>query len=386
MPSNASILQYIPKSAISVMNQAAIEHDAINLASGYPDFDPPPELLAAAEQAIRSGRHQYANTWGSRTLRQAIAEKCSRWMDLPIDAQAHVTVTIGGTEAVLVSLMSLCNPGERVVIFSPYYETYPVNTRFCHAEPLFVPLRPPDFNFDPSELRRACQQNAKALVLCNPSNPCGKVFTPQELATIAELAIEFDLVVIADEVYEHLAYPPHVHTYIASLPGMFERTISCSSLSKTYAITGWRLGYAIADAPLSHGLRRIHDYTTLAAPTPLQHAAVSALRFPDAYYHDLQNLYDAKRQLFLDYLERAGLNYIPPQGGYFVMVDISPFGIADDYQFCHWMAKEIGVAGVPGSSFFHEPVNHLVRLNFAKRDETLHAAGERLLKLRDYAG
>lgn len=386
MPSNASVLQRIPQSAISVMNQVALESNAINLASGFPDFNPPPELLQAAQDAIQSGRHQYANPWGARSLRQAIAEKGSRWMGLPLDAETHVTVTIGGTEAVLVSLMSLCDPGDRVIIFSPYYETYTVNSYFCRAEPLFVALHPPDFTFDADELRRACQQGAKALVLCNPSNPCGKVFSPEELATIAALAHEYDLAVIADEVYEHLTYAPHYHTYIASLPGMFERTISCSSLSKTYAITGWRLGYAIAADPLSQGLRLIHDYTTLAAPTPLQLAAVTALRFPDAYYSDLQSLYAGKRGLFLNYLEQAGLDYTPPQGAYFVLVDISPFGYQDDYEFCRWMAHEIGVAGVPGSSFFNEPVNHLVRLNFAKRDETLHAAGERLLKLRDYAG
>ncbi len=305
-------------------------------------------------------------------------------MGMAIDPDEHITVTCGSTEAMMAALMTVCNPGDKVIVFSPFYENYGADTILSQADPIYIPLPPPDYQFDPDELRRAFQQGVKALVLCNPSNPTGKVFTRKELETIADLAKEFDTFVITDEVYEHIIYEPHQHTYIANLPDMFERTLSCSSLSKTYAITGWRLGYVIASAQVSNDVRKVHDFLTVGAPAPRQEAAVTALEFPDSYYARLQAEYDHRRKLFLSYLDRTSLDYTEPEGAYYVLVDISPFGYSDDTEFCYWLAKEIGVAVVPGSSFFSEPVNHLIRFNFAKRDETLIAAGERLIKLREY--
>jgi len=284
----------------------------------------------------------------------------------------------------MAAMMSVCDPGDKVIIFSPFYENYGADTILSQADPIFVPLHPPDYRFDPEDLRCAFRQGAKALVLCNPSNPTGKVFTRAELETIAELAQAYDAFVITDEVYEHIVYEPHQHTYIAALPGMFERTLSCSSLSKTYAITGWRLGYVIASPQISNGIRKVHDFLTVGAPAPLQEAAVTALEFPGAYYEQMVKEYEHRRNLFLSFLDRTGLVYSEPQGAYYVLVDISPSGFSDDTEFCHWLAKEVGVAAVPGSSFFKEPVKHLIRFNFAKRDETLIRAGERLLKLRSY--
>lgn len=375
-------LEYFTESVIREMTRVAELHGAINLAQGFPDFDPPAELVRAAERALRTGYNQYAITWGSPRFRQALAAKQSRFMGLEIDPDEHITVTCGSTEAMMASLMAACNPGDKVIIFSPFYENYGADAILSGAEPIFVELRPPEFTFDPHELRSAFRQGARALVLCNPSNPTGRVFTRQELETIASLAQEYDAFVITDEVYEHIVYPPHRHTYIAGLPGMFERTISCSSLSKTYAITGWRLGYVIAPPAISSGVRKVHDFLTVGAPAPLQEAAATALAFPDSYYHQLQADYSLRRDVFLGYLSQAGLEYTSPQGAYYVLVDISAFSAPDDTQFCLWLAQEVGVAAVPGSSFFHQPVSHLVRFNFAKKLETLHAAGERLLKLR----
>jgi len=304
-------------------------------------------------------------------------------MGLEIDPDAHVVVTCGSTEAMMVAMMTVCNPGDRVIIFSPFYENYGADTILCGAIPIFVPLHPPEFLFDPGELRKAFEQRAKAIVLCNPSNPSGKVFTHFELEFIAQLAREFDTFVITDEVYEHIVYEPHIHTYMAALPGMFDRTLSCSSLSKTYSITGWRLGYIIACAGLIENARKVHDFLTVGAAAPLQEAAVTALGFDDTYYYDLRAGYTQRRDLFLSYLDRAGLKYTKPEGAYYVMIDISAFGWKDDVGFCEWMAREIGVAAVPGSSFFHEPVRHLIRFHFAKKMETIHAAGERLERLKN---
>jgi aminotransferase len=364
------------------MTRIADAANAINLSQGFPDFDPPAELLAAARRVIDEDCHQYAVTWGAPDFRRALARKQRHWMGLDLDPDAHMVVTCGSTEAMMVAIMTACNPGEKVIVFSPFYENYGADTILTGAQPVYVPLRPPDFCFDPQELRSAFQKGVKALVLCNPSNPSGKVFSHAELQTIADLAAEFDTFVITDEVYEHIVFAPQRHTYFASLPGMFERTLSCSSLSKTYSITGWRLGYVIAAPEIIAGARKVHDFLTVGAAAPLQAAAVTALGFPRSYYDDLLALYTRKRDLFLDYLDRAGLRYTTPQGAYYVLVDISEFGFKDDTTFCHWLTREIGVAGVPGASFFHEPVHNLVRLHFAKREETLVAAGERLLNLR----
>ena len=397
MVKSASRLGNFTESVIREMTRVAEQYGAINLSQGYPDFDPPQALLDAAERALRGGYNQYAITWGSPRFRQTLARKQTLFMGLDLDPEAHITVTCGSTEAMMCALMSVCNPGDKVIIFSPFYENYGVDAILSGADPIFVPLHPPEYVFDTDQLRKAFQKGVKALVLCNPSNPTGKVFTRQELLTIADLAIEYDAFVITDEVYEHIVYPPNQHTYIASLPGMFSHTISCSSLSKTYAITGWRLGYVIASEELSGSIRKVHDFLTVGAPAPLQEAAVTALGFPLSYYQQLQADYTHRRQIFLDYLGKTGLEYHRPEGAYYALIDISPFisgqfkpgpqmpsNFSTDSEFCYWLAREIGIAAVPGSSFFHEPVNHLIRLNFAKKDETLIEVGKRLLRLRDY--
>lgn len=382
MAATARRLQGFTESVIREMTRVADENNAINLSQGFPDFPPPRELVRAAEEAIRGDHHQYAVTWGAPRFREALARKQRKYMGLDIDADAHITVTCGSTEAMMTAMMTVCNPGERVIIFSPFYENYGADTILSGAEPVYVPLHPPDFRFDPAELRRAFTEGARALVLCNPANPSGRVFSRQELETIADLVREHDAFVLTDEVYEHIVYEPHQHRYIASLPGMFERTLSCSSLSKTYAITGWRLGYVIASAAVTAAARKVHDFLTVGAPAPLQEAAVTALSFGDDYYQELRESYSRRRDTFLSYLDALGLPYRRPEGAYYAMVDISDLGWQDDTEFCLWLAREIGVAGVPGSSFFRQPVHHLIRLHYAKRQSTLKEAGERLLQLR----
>ena len=385
MPQASKRTSVFGESVIRRMTRVANAHGAINLSQGFPDFDPPEALLKAAERAARHGPHQYAVTWGAPNFRQALARKQSRFMGLPLDPDAHFVVTCGSTEAMMAAMMTACNPGDKVIVFSPFYENYVADMILSGAEPVYVALRPPDFAFDTDELRRAFEQKPKALILCNPSNPSGKVFTREELLFIVKLAAEHDTFVITDEVYEHIIYAPHEHVYFAALPGMFERTISCSSLSKTYSITGWRLGYVIAPPEVIHSARKVHDFLTVGAAAPLQEAAVAGLELPESYYHELQAVYAEKRDVFLKYLDQAGLTYTKPQGAYYVMVDITEFGWNDDTAFCEWLAREAGVAAVPGSSFFREPVKHLIRFHFAKQTPTLQAAGERLLKLRERA-
>ncbi len=384
MPSTASRLKGFTESVIREMTRVSNEYGAINLSQGFPDFDPPEELVAAAETSLRKGYHQYAVTWGSPRLRQALAKKQSHWMGMDLDPDANIVITCGSTEAMMTAMMTACNPGDKVIVFSPFYENYGADTILTGAQPVYVPLNPPDFTFDPNELRRAFKKGVKALVLCNPSNPTGKVFTRAELQVIADLAHEFNTFVITDEVYEHIVYEPNEHSYISGLDGMFERTIMCSSLSKTYAITGWRLGYVIASPEVIDEARKVHDFLTVGAAAPLQEAAVTALNFPLSYYDELRNQYTTLRDCFLGYLDKTGLPYTKPQGAYYVLVDISDFNAKNDTDFCRWMAKEIGVAAVPGSSFFHEPINHLIRFHFAKKKETLELAGERLLLLKQH--
>jgi aminotransferase len=382
MPKTSQRTRRFSESVIRGMTRLANECGAINLSQGFPDFDPPEVVLKAAERAAREGPHQYAVTWGAPNFRAALARKQSRFMHLPLDPEENIVVTCGSTEAMMVAMMTACNPGDRVIVFSPFYENYAADAILCGAEPIHVTLHPPEFRFHPDELRNAFEQKPKALVLCNPSNPTGKVFNRDELQFIRNLAEEFDTFVLTDEVYEHIVYAPHQHTYFASLPGMFERTLSCSSLSKTYSMTGWRLGYVIASRSVIDEGRKVHDFLTVGAAAPLQQAAVTALELPDSYYEELQQLYTQKRAIFLQYLGAAGLRYTEPEGAYYVMIDISEFGWKSDMAFCEWLAREVGVAAVPGSSFFHEAVNHLIRLHFAKRGETLSAAGERLLRVR----
>lgn len=383
MPKIAARLKLFPDSVISGMSKLAAHYKAINLSSGYPDFDPPEELLAAAEQALQSGYNQYADSRGSPGFRQALAKKQTHFMGVEIDPNAHITATCGGTEAMLLATLAVCNPGDKAIVFSPYYETYSPDLYLAGAEPLIISLRPPLFELDGDELRQAFQQGARALILCNPSNPSGKVFTPDELHMIAEMAQEYDAFVITDDVYEHIVYEPHKLTYISSLPGMFDRTIACGSLSKTYSITGWRLGYILAPTQITEAIHKLHTYINLSTPAPLLEAAVTALSFPYSYYDQLLAGYTHRRDLLLGYLTEAGLPYIEPQGAYFVLVDISPTNFGDDVDFCHWLVKEVGIAAVPGSSFFYEPVKHLIRLNFAKKEATLNEAGRRLMLIKE---
>ena len=385
MPKTSHRVGRFTESVIRRMTRVAMECGAVNLSQGFPDFDPPEELRMALEKAAHDGPHQYAVTWGAANFRRALARKQSHFTGLPIDPDANLVVTCGSTEAMMAAMMTACNPGDKVIIFSPFYENYVADTILSGAEPIYVPLRPPDFAFDPAELRRAFEQRPKALILCNPSNPTGKVFTRDELMQIAALAEEFDVFVITDEVYEHIVYAPHRHVYFSSLPGMFERTVSCSSLSKTYSITGWRLGYVIAPPAFIDGARKVHDFLTVGAAAPLQEAAIAGLEMPDAYYDHLAALYAKKRDLFLGGLRNAGLTFTEPEGAYYVMVDISEFGATDDVAFCEWLARDVGVAAVPGSSFFREPVNHLIRFHFAKQESTLREAISRLSKLREKA-
>lgn len=384
MPSTSRRTARFTESLIREMTRVAQQHGAINLSQGFPDGDPPAALVQAAKDAMDAGRHQYAITWGSPELREALAAKFTRNTGLPTDPQREFVVTCGATEAMMVAMMTVCDPGDRVGLFSPFYENYNADAILTGATPVHVPLHPPHYLFDPAELRSAFATGGglKAFILCNPSNPCGRVFTRSELMQIAALAEEFDTFVITDEVYEHLVFDGRKHVYFAALPGMAGRTLSCSSLSKTFSITGWRLGYVQAAPGIIAQARKVHDFLTVGAAAPLQHAVVTALGFPPSYYDELAAEYQARRDLLLGYLDRTGLTYTRPEGAYFVMVDISPFGFANDVEFAHWMAKEIGVAGVPGSSFFAYPENRYIRLNFAKQPATLHAAGERLLKLR----
>jgi aspartate/methionine/tyrosine aminotransferase len=385
MPKTADRLINFTESVIREMTRVANQYGAINLSQGFPDADPPPEVLAAGKKAMAEGPHQYAVTWGAPRFRKALAVKQRHWMGLDLDPDAHLVVTCGSTEAMMGAMMTACNPGDKVIVFSPFYENYGAAAILSGAQPIYVPLHPPDFGFDPEELREAFRQKPKALVLCNPSNPSGKVFTQEELTFIADLAQTHDAFVITDEVYEHIVYHPHRHCYMAALPGMFERTISCSSLSKTYNMTGWRLGYVIAPKEIISGVRKVHDFLTVGAAAPLQEAAVQALELPLSYYDRLRDDYTRKRDLFLAYLDEAGLTYTKPQGAYYVMVDCRTFGVQDDQEFCRWMAREIGVAAVPGSSFFHEPVHHLIRLHFSRSEEILAETGRRLQKLKKLA-
>jgi len=381
MPRTSQRTARFSESVIRDMSRVAQLYGAINLAQGFPDSDPPPALIQAAKDAMDAGRHQYAVTWGAPELREALGQKFSRDTGLAVDAATEFVVTCGGTEAMMVAMMTVCDPGDRVGMFSPFYENYNADAILTGAVPVHVRLHAPDYRFDPAELRAAFAGGLKAFILCNPSNPCGRVFTREELGQIAALAEEFDTFVITDEVYEHIIYPPHRHTYFATLPGMRERTLSCSSLSKTFAITGWRLGYVHSTPALINQARKVHDFLTIGAAAPLQHAVVTALKFPPEYYRQLAADYLSQRELLCGYLDRTGCPYRKPEGAYFVMLDISRFGYANDRDFTYWMAEKIGVAAVPGSSFFPYPEHRFVRLHFARGPKTLHAAGERLLGL-----
>lgn len=370
-------------SLIRRMTRISLRYGAVNLSQGFPDFEPPREILDRLAQVAHEDFHQYSVTWGAQNFREALAEKQSRYMGFGIDPDTEIVATCGSTEAMMAAMMTVTDPGDRVVIFSPFYENYSADTILCGAEPIYVPLVPPDFRFDPDVLEAAFRLRPKALVLCNPSNPCGKVFTREELLTIASLAEKYDVYVITDEVYEHIVYEPCRHTYFASLPGMRERTVSCSSLSKTYSVTGWRLGYIIAPPEIIDRAKKVHDFLTVGAAAPLQEAIIPGLRFGQDYYDALLEKYTRKRELFLRGLDDLHIAHNNPEGAYYVLVDISEFGYDSDLEFCEVMAREVGVAAVPGSGFFREPVNNLIRFHFAKKDETLCEALNRLGSLRE---
>lgn len=376
--------QHFTDSVIRRMTRIAIANNAINLAQGFPDFDPPKELTDRLAEVSAIGPHQYPITMGAPNFRRALAKKCGRFMGRTIDPETEVVVTIGSTEAMVDTLFALTNPGDKIIMFSPYFENYRAQTLLVGCEPIFVPLIPPTFHYDANVLEDAFKQGAKAILICNPSNPSGKVFTCEELSQIAELAVKYDTYVIMDEVYEHIVYAPHQHVYMNSLPGMWERTVSCSSLSKTYSITGWRLGYAIAPQHIMDRIKQYHDFNTVGAPSPLMEAAVVGLEMPDSYYEEFGAHYAHMKKLFTEGLDRIGIEYTDPQGAYFVLANIGQFlkKGQNDVEFCEEMAKKVGVAVVPGSSFFMEDVPDIVRMHFAKKDETLYEALNRLSDIK----
>ncbi len=370
-------------SVIRRMTRICNKFGAVNLSQGFPDYDPPKALTERLAEVARSGPHQYATTWGAQNTREALAAKLKRDSGLEVDPDLELVITCGGTEAMMCAIMSTVNPGEKIAVFSPFYENYGADAILCDAKPIYVPLHAPDFTFDPKELEQAFKDGAKALILCNPSNPSGRVFSREELLEIARIILKYDAFVITDEVYEHIVYAPYKHTYFASLPGMRERTVMCNSLSKTYSITGWRIGYIFAPAHVIEAARKVHDFLTIGAAAPLQEAVVAGLRLPVSYYTELLDDYTHHRDIFLKGLDDIGLSYFKPQGTYFVMVDISEFGYDSDMDFCMDLAQKVKVGAVPGSSFFKENEQRYIRFHFAKKDETLYQAVENLSHLRE---
>ena len=372
-------------SVIRRMTRISNKYGAINLSQGFPDFDPPKEITQRLTEVAAEGPHQYAITWGAQNFREAVAKKYEHFSGICIDPNSEIVVTCGSTEAMMASMMSIVNPGDKVIVFSPFYENYGADTILSGAVPIYVPLIPPEFNFDKAALEDAFKQGASAIIICNPSNPSGKVFTREELEYIASLAVKYDTYVITDEVYEHIVYKPNKHIYMQSLPGMRERTVVCNSLSKTFSITGWRLGYVIASPEIIERVKKVHDFLTVGAAAPLMEAAVTGLKFGDEYYEELAGHYAHMKEVFVGGLKKLGLKYTDPQGAYYVLVDVSEFGVKDDLKFCEWMIQNVGVAAVPGSSFFKENINHLVRFHFAKNDDTLTEALSRLATLKEKA-
>ena len=389
MPKLSDCVYTFTDSVIRRMTRISNKYGAINLSQGFPDFDPPRALMDALEAAAHAGPHQYSITFGAKNFRDALAAKAEKTLGRAIDPENEIVVTCGSTEAMMCAMMTICNPGDKVLVFSPFYENYGADAILSGAEPVYIPLVPPAYDFDLNLIEDGFRRGAKAIILCNPSNPCGKVFTREELTAIGALAVKYDAFVVTDEVYEHMVYAPNEHVAMASLPGMFEHTITCNSLSKTYSVTGWRLGYMIGPAEVMEGAKKVHDFLTVGAAAPLQEAAVAGLTMPESYYDELLALYTEKRDFFVKGLDEIGLKHNVPQGTYFVMVDISEFLALPrfagwtDLRFCEWMIEHIGVAAVPGSSFFREDVNHLIRLHFARGKDTLAGALKRLSRLRE---
>ena len=389
MPNLSKRVERFTDSVIRRMTRISDEYGAINLSQGFPDFDPPKAILDRLAEVAYEGPHQYPITFGAKNFRDALAKKQGRAFGREVDPETEIVVTCGGTEAMMCAMMTICNPGDKVMVFSPFYENYGADAILSGAEPIYIPLVPPTFDFDIELVRKGFEDGAKAIIICNPSNPCGKVFSEEELLAIGKLALEYDAFVVTDEVYEHMVYAPNKHTCMASLPGMYDHTITCNSLSKTYSITGWRLGYLIGPEHVIESAKKVHDFLTVGAAAPLQEAAVVGLEFPESYYEEVLALYTAKREYFLAGLDRIGLKHNVPQGTYFVMIDIQEFldlpqfAGYTDLEFCEWMIKNVGVAAVPGSSFFKEGVNHLIRLHFARTKDTIDEAINRLAKLKE---
>ncbi len=375
------------ESVIREMTRVNNQCGGINLAQGMPNFPPPAEVLQAAHRAIDGDFHQYAITWGAPRLRRAIAQKYERFYGIALDPELHVTVCCGSTEAMLATLLAVLDPGDEVIIFEPFYENYGPGCIIAGAEPVFVPLEPPEFTFDPDRLAAAVSSRTRAVVFNSPNNPSGKVFSRAELETIADLCIRHDLLAITDEIYEHIVFDGLRHTPIATLPGMADRSVTISGISKSYSVTGWRVGYAIANEQLSVGIRRAHDFITVGAPHPLQEAAVAALELPDSYYVSLRESYQARRDLLLGEIEAAGFVAYEPKGAYYILTDVAHllprYGCRDDHEFAMFLVKEIGVTTVPGSSFYaHAELGRTkIRFCFPKTDDVLIEAGRRLQKL-----
>lgn len=376
------------ESVIREMTREAMRHGAVNLSQGFPDFPAPADLKRAAAEAIESDVNQYAITWGAKDFRDAIAEKTKWFLGLDVDPETELTVTCGSTEGMIAAMMATVDPGEEVVIFEPFYENYAPDAILSDATPRYVPLRAPDWTFDREELRAAFNERTKAVILCNPNNPTGKVFTREEMEFVAALCREFDALCFTDEIYEHILYPREgrevAHISMAQLPGMRERTVVVNSMSKTYSVTGWRVGYVLAPPAITAAVRKVHDFLTVGAAAPLQRAGAYALRLPPAYYEELQREYERRRDMLLPVLEDVGFGVFRPDGAYYVMTDISAFGFADDIEFTRHLVREVGVACVPGSSFYSRPElgARQVRFCFCKKDDTLRAAAERLQKLK----
>ncbi len=381
-------MQGFTESVIREMTRVCLQYGGVNLAQGMPNFRPPAELVDAAHRALDGDFHQYAITWGSPSLRRAVADKYRKFYGLDVDPERNLTVGCGSTETMLSTLLAVLNPGDEVIVFEPFYENYGPGCIISGAEPVFVPLEPPDFSFDPDRLRRAVSPRTKAIIFNSPNNPTGKVFSRPELQVIADLCLRHDLLAITDEIYEHIVFDGLEHTPIATLPGMAERTITISGISKSYSVTGWRIGYAVAPPEISEGIRRAHDFVTVGAPHPLQEAAVTALTLPDGYYVWLRQMYQGKRDLLLGHLEKAGFVVYRPRGAYYILTDVAHFlaenGIEDDTAFAMFLVKQAGVATVPGSSFYAHPElgKTKIRFCFPKTDDLLQEAGEGLQKLR----
>ena len=382
-------VEHFTESVIREMTRQAMLYGAVNLAQGFPDFPAPAEIKQAASAAIESDVNQYAITWGAKNLRNAIARQLEVWQGIDVDPETEITVCCGSTEAMIATLLAVCNAGDEVVVFEPFYENYGPDAVLSGAKPRFVKLRPPangdgEWTFDEKELRRAFDRHTKAIIVNTPNNPTGKVFTRAELELIRDLCVEFDVLAITDEIYEHILYDGTKHISMASLEGMRERTVTINGMSKTYSVTGWRVGWAVGPEKITNAIRKVHDFLTVGAPAPLQEAGAAALSLPDEYYARLAEGYRVRRDRLIPALEAAGFKCFRPRGAYYVMTDISEFGFEDDVSFTKYLVKDIGVAAVPGSSFYRDPRDgaRQVRFAFCKRAETLDAAAEKLGKLR----